>query len=238
MSGARRVALVTGGGRRVGAAMARGLSARGYAVAIHYHGSADEAHALAQGLPESRVFQGDLEDSITPSRLIQQVVDAFGRIDLLVNSAATFERTPIESVTPEQWDRAFAVNLRAPFFLSIAAARAMAPGSSIINLSDLAGFETWPGYLPHGLSKGALAEMTRSLAKVLAPAIRVNAIVPGVVLLPEGTPEEESERLARATPLQRHGSPDDIVRAMAYLLDASFVTGEVLFVDGGRHVRR
>jgi pteridine reductase len=148
-------------------------------------------------------------------------------------------RTPLGETTAVDWDAMFALNLRAPFFLSQRAAPALrAARGSIINIADLAGLETWPAYVPHGLTKAAVVQMTRALARVLAPAVRVNAIAPGVVLLPEGWSDEEAERLRATTPLGRLGSPEDVAGAMLYLLDASFVTGEVITVDGGRHVRK
>jgi pteridine reductase len=155
-----------------------------------------------------------------------------------VNSAANMRRTPVGSVTAAQFDEIFALNTRAPFLVAQAAAPHLPDGGVIVNIADLAAFETWVGYIPHAMSKAAVVQMTRALAKALAPRIRVNAIAPGVVLLPEGWDDGLGDRLAATTPLKRNGSPDDVVRALEYLLDAPFVTGEVLVVDGGRHVRR
>ena len=232
------VALVTGGGKRVGATLVRTLAARGFSVAVHYHSSRQEAEALATSLGNgARAFCANLADPAAPSRLIGEVVAALGGLDVLVNSAASFLRTPLDRVTTADWDAVFAVNLRAPFFLSIEAAKHMTETGVIINIADLAAFEGWPNYVPHGAAKAGVVQITRALARQLAPRIRVNAIVPGVVLLPEGTTAQESGRLAATTPLRRHGTPVDVARAMTYLLDATFVTGELLFVDGGRHVR-
>jgi pteridine reductase len=133
----------------------------------------------------------------------------------------------------------FALNVRAPYFLSQRAAPALrAARGSIVNIADLAAFETWPAYVPHGITKSAVVQMTRALARVLAPEVRVNAIAPGVVLLPQGWSDEDAERLRATTPLARLGSPEDVAGAMLFLLDAGYVTGEVITVDGGRHVRR
>lgn len=173
-----------------------------------------------------------------PSDLVDAVVARFGRLDLLVNSAASMLRTPVGTVTANQLDEIFALNVRAPFLAAQAAARHMTRGALIVNMADLAAFETWAGYIPHAMSKAAVVQMTRALAKTLAPDIRVNAIAPGVVLLPEGWDPASADRLASTTPLQRHGAPSDVVRALEYLLDAPFVTGETLTVDGGRRVRR
>jgi pteridine reductase len=234
----RRVALVTGAGKRVGAAIARALAGRGYRLAIHYHRSRDEAEALAAALGgEATTFAADLQTSAAPQQLVDEVAATMGGIDVLVNSASNFLSVPLEEVTPEQWDAVFAVNLRAPFFLSLAAARHMTPGSSIINMCDLAAFETWPRYIPHGIAKAGVAQLTRVLARQLAPGVRVNAIAPGVVLPPDGMDAAALDRLRETTPLRRHGDPSDVVAAVEYLIDARFVTGEMLFVDGGRHVR-
>ncbi|MBK8249523.1 MAG: SDR family oxidoreductase [Gemmatimonadetes bacterium] len=235
----RPVALVTGGGQRLGAAMSRALASRGYDVAVHCRASCMEADALVTELGGgARRFVADLAEAEAPARLVAAVMAAYGRLDLLVNNAASFERTPFDTLTVEQWDRVFAVNLRAPFFLAVAAARVMGAGASIVNLSDLAGFETWPAYIPHGLAKSGVASMTRALASQLAPRVRVNAIAPGVVLPPVDMDLAEVDRLATSTPLGRHGTPGDVVQAVEYFLDATFVTGQVLFIDGGRHIRR
>jgi pteridine reductase len=132
----------------------------------------------------------------------------------------------------------FALNLRAPFFAAQAAARVMGErGGVIVNLADLAALETWPAYVPHGISKAGVVQMTRALARVLAPHVRVNGVAPGAVLLPDDWGDSETERLSSTTPLARIGSPDDVVGAVLYLLSADYVTGETIVVDGGRHVR-
>lgn len=233
------VSLVTGGARRLGAEIVRMLAGRGYQVAIHCNTSRQAADALAADVGQGAfVLQGDLGTAGVPARLIADVISRCGKIDVLVNSAASFHRTPLDRVTEMEWDAVFAVNLRAPFFLALEAARHMRGKGSIINMCDLAAFETWGGYIPHGVAKAGIATITRNLAKQFAPTVRVNAIAPGVVLLPDDMSAADSEQLAATTPLKRHGEPADIVRAVEYLLDAEFVTGEVLFVDGGRHVRR
>ena len=239
---AGRVALVTGAGARVGQAIAVALGGRGMRVAVHYRGSAEGADATCAAVRdaggEAYAFQADLAEPDAPAGLVDAVTAHFGTLDVLVNSAAVMVRTPIGVVTPAEWDAMFAVNLRAPFFCGQAAARAMGErGGAIVNLADLAAYETWPAYVPHGISKAGIVQMTRALARTLAPHVRVNAVAPGVVLLPDGWNEAASERLRSTTPLARHGAPDDVVRAVLYLLDADFVTGDVLVVDGGRHVR-
>jgi len=166
------------------------------------------------------------------------VLARYGRLDVLVNSAAVMERTPFGSVTAAQWDAMFAINLRGPFLLAQAAAPALAErAGTIVNMADLAAFETWPAYVPHGISKAGIVQMTRALARVLAPAVRVNAIAPGAVLLPDDWDDASGKHLEQTTPLRRIGSPDDVVGAMLYLIAADYVTGETIIVDGGRHVR-
>jgi pteridine reductase len=240
---AGRVALVTGAGRRVGRAIATALGARRMRVAVHYNGSVDGAHETASDIAraggEARLFQGDLSTATAPGVLVEQVASAFGGLDVLVNSAAIMARTPLDTVTPAEWDATFAINARAPFFTSLAARPYLtARGGAIVNIADLAGLETWPAYIPHGLSKTVVMQMTRALARTLAPAVRVNAVAPGVILLPDAWQEETGERLRRTTPLKRLGSVNDVVGAVIYLLEADYVTGETIVVDGGRHVRR
>ncbi|HEX8850163.1 MAG TPA: SDR family oxidoreductase [Gemmatimonadaceae bacterium] len=238
-----RVALVTGGGRRVGRALALALGRAGARVAVHYNGSASGARetcALVRDAGgEAESFAADLTAASAPAALVDEVVARFGALDVLVNSAAVMERTPFGSVDAAAWDAMFALNLRAPFMLAQAAApHLVARGGAIVNIADLAAFETWPAYIPHGITKSGIVHMTRSLARVLAPAVRVNAIAPGAVLLPEHWDGDSADRLEDTTPLRRLGSPDDVAGAMLYLLGADYVTGETIIVDGGRHVRR
>ena len=239
-----RVALVTGAGRRVGRAIATALGQRSMNVAVHYNGSADGARETAadieRGGGKATLFQSDLSMPSAPEALVDAVVAALGTLDVLVNSAAIMQRTPLDSVTPADWDATFAINARAPFFAALAASRHMTAngGGVIVNIADLAGLETWPGYIPHGLSKSVVIQMTRALARTLAPAVRVNAVAPGVIVLPEGWDDAVGERLRRTTPLKRLGSVNDVVGAVIYLLEADYVTGETLVVDGGRHIRR
>lgn len=237
-----RVALVTGAGRRVGRALAVALGARGMHVLVHYNASADGADETARLVTRAggsaEVFRADLAVVAEAERMVDQLVATRGALDVLVNSAALMLRTPVGETSVTDWDAMFALNVRATYFLSQRAAPALrASRGSIINIADLAAFETWPAYVPHGMTKAAVVQMTRALARVLAPEIRVNAIAPGVVLLPEGWSEADAEHLRGTTPLRRLGAPEDVVGAMLYLLDAGYVTGEVLTVDGGRHVR-
>lgn len=237
-----RVALVTGAGRRVGRELAVALGARGMHVIVHHHASSDGADETARLVTRAGgsadVMRADLGVTSECERLVDDAVSARGTLDVLVNSAAMMLRTPVGETVPEDWDAMFALNVRAPYFLSQCAAPALrAARGSIVNIADLAAFETWPAYVPHGITKAAVVQMTRALARVLAPEVRVNAIAPGVVLLPEGWSEADAEHLRGTTPLRRLGSPEDVVGAMLYLLDAGYVTGEVITVDGGRRIR-
>jgi pteridine reductase len=238
-----KVALVTGGGRRVGRALALALADRGATVAVHYNesekGAREVAAAIAKRGGRANTFAADLTQPTAPAALIQEVASELGSLDVLVNSAAVMLRTPFGEVEVDVWDRIFALNLRAPFFLAQAAAPhlRLARGA-IVNIADLAAFETWPGYVPHGLTKSGIVHMTKALARLLAPEVRVNAVAPGTVLLPDDWTEADRERLDETTPLKRQGSPEDVASAMLFLLDAEYITGETIIVDGGRHVRR
>jgi pteridine reductase len=237
-----RVALVTGAGRRLGRALAVGLARHGARVGVHYNSSADGARAVVEEIRaaggDAEAFGADLADATTAEPLVDHVGERWGAFDILVNSAGIMLRTPVGSVTPAEWDQIFAINLRAPFFMAQAAARRMAErGGVIVNIADLAALETWSAYVPHGISKAGVVQMTRALAHALAPRVRVNAVAPGAVLLPAEWDAAAAERLVATTPLRRLGTPDDVVQAVVYLIEADYVTGETLVVDGGRRVR-
>jgi len=236
-----KVVLVTGAGRRVGRAIAEALGAEGMRVAAHHHessgGASDVADVIRAGGGEAAIFSADLSKPSEPDSLVASVAKHFGTFDVVINSAAVMWRTPFGTIDSETWDRMFAINVRAPFFIAQAAARYMTQGGAIVNIADLAAFETWPEFVPHNITKAAVVHMTHTLARMLAPAIRVNAVAPGAVLMPENTPPEITQRMISTTPLRRLGSPDDVVGAIRYLLGADYVTGETLIVDGGRHVR-
>ena len=239
---AGRVALVSGAGRRVGRAIALALGARGMQVVVHFNGSREGADETARLLTEAGgqavVEQADLTSVDAAHDLIDRAVAWRGTLTTLVNSAAIMLRTPVGETKTSDWDTMFAINVRAPYFLSQRAAPALAAShGAIVNIADLAAFESWPAYVPHGMTKAAVVQMTRAMARALAPDVRVNAVAPGVVLLPEGWSEEEAEHLRSTTPLRRLGSPEDVAQAVVFLLEAQYVTGEVVRVDGGRHIR-
>ena len=237
-----KVALVTGAGHRVGRAFAVALGKRGYKVAVHYNAAAAPADEtvklIEQAGADARKFSCDLASADGPASLVANVVEQMKRLDVVINSAAVMLKTPVDEITVDVWDKMFALNLRAPFFIAQAASRVMPDGGVIINIADLAAFETWPAYIPHAITKNGVVKMTESLARVFGPKIRVNAIAPGAILLPEEWDEETAKRFASTTPLRKLGSPDDAVAAMLYLLDAGYVTGETIVVDGGRRIRK
>jgi pteridine reductase len=237
-----RVALVTGAGRRLGRAIAVALGRRGARVAVHFNDAstgAEETVALIRAAGgDARTFGADLSDAAAAGALVNTVADAFGAFDVLINSAGIMERHPVSEVTPEIWDRTFAINLRSQFFTSQAAAARMPDrGGVIVNMADLAGFEAWTAYVPHSVSKAGVVALTRALAHALAPRVRVNAIAPGAVLLPEHWDKAQADHLITTTPLKHLGSPDDVVRTVEFLIDSEYITGETVIVDGGRHVR-
>ncbi|HWO89793.1 MAG TPA: SDR family oxidoreductase [Gemmatimonadales bacterium] len=237
-----RAALVTGAGVRIGRVIAHALQRRGCNVAIHYHSSEHGARQTAvegetMGL-RTALLQADLSDPAQAVALAERAAAALGGLDVLVNSAAVMERHPFPDITPEEWNRTMDLNLRAPFFVAQGASRVMGEtGGVIINIADLAAFERWTGYPAHVISKAGVVVMTELLARALAPRIRVNAVAPGAVLLPDDWSEEARRRFAETTPLRRLGTPDDVARAVLYLLESDYVTGETVVVDGGRRIR-
>jgi pteridine reductase len=238
-----RVALVTGGGRRLGRAMAGALADRGMTLAIHHHASAEGAAALRDEITarggRASCFAADLTDARAARDLPRRVVKEFGGLDVLVNSAAIMQKRRFEETTPEQFDAILDLNLRAAFFCAQGAADALRGARGrVVNIADLAGLEPWVGYAVHSISKAGVVMLTKVLARSLAPDVTVNAIAPGAVLVPDDYDAAERERLARDTPLRRLGRPEDVVGALLYLLEnGDFVTGQVLVVDGGRVLR-
>lgn len=232
-----KVALVTGGAHRVGRALALGLAEAGADVIIHYHSSADAARETVRAVESlgrrGYALSADLE-APTCDGLIAEVGEEFGRLDILVNSASLFESAPFEQIRVEDWDRVMAVNLRAPFLLTRAAAPLLREDDGlVVNIADLSGVQAWRSFTHHGVSKAGLIHLTRLAARALAP-IRVNCIVPGTVLPPEDYTEEQVERSAARTVLERIGSPEDAVEALMFLVRSDFATGSVVTVDGGR----
>ncbi|MFL5541168.1 MAG: SDR family oxidoreductase [Longimicrobiaceae bacterium] len=237
-----KVALVTGGAVRVGRAISLALAGEGMRLVVHYNSSSDAAEELCReirdGGGEAVTVGGDLARAEEVRRVAHAAEGAFGGVDVLVNNASVFPPERLEETDEALWDHTLAVNLRAPFFLIKHLAPTLrARRGVVINLCDLAGLQPWGAYAAHGISKAALAHLTRVAARSLAPEVRVAGIAPGAVLPPESMGQDELDALAKSTPLRRLGSPDDVARALLYLVHAEYVTGEILVVDGGRMLR-
>jgi pteridine reductase len=234
-----RVALITGAGKRLGRAVALRLAAEGADVAVHYGKSEAEARALVGEIEamgrRAAAFSAELADVLKIQKLVNDVAGHFGRLDILINSAANFLETKFGATTEESWDASLDTNLKAPFFCAQAAAPYLAASgdSVIINFEDIGGLMGWREFLPHSISKSGIILMTRVLAKELAPKVRVNAIAPGTITMPGDPPEWEADFI-REAPLKKSGRPDDVADAVMYLIGAGFVTGHVLVLDGGR----
>ncbi len=238
------VALVTGAARRIGKAIAQTLHGAGARVAIHYHTSASDAEALAAVLnalrPDSATaIRADLLDVSALPGLVKGVVDWGGRLDSLVNNASTFYPTPVGTIAPSDWDDLIGTNLRAPLFLSQAAAPWLAERQgSIVNIVDIHARRPLRAHSVYGAAKAGLVMLTRALAKDLAPNVRVNAVAPGAILWPEnGMNDAKRQAILDQVPLGRPGEPDDVAGCVLYLVrDARYVTGQVIAVDGGRSI--
>ncbi len=240
-----KVVLVTGGARRVGAAICRRLHAAGANVMLHYRASAGEARLLQAELNHARadsvaLIQADLLDPARLPALIDQTLERFGRLDALVNNASSFFPTAIGEIAPSDWDDLVGTNVKAPLFLSQAAAPALREShGAIVNITDIHAERPLKSFVVYSVAKAGLIGLTRSLARELAPEVRVNAVAPGPILWPDDDTFDEvsRQRIISHTPLRREGSPDDIARAVLFLLaDAGYVTGETIHVDGGRHM--
>lgn len=237
-----KTALVTGAARRIGAAIATRLHADGANVAIHHRGSADAAAALADKLNElrsdsARTFHTDLADIATLPGLINGVVGWHSRLDVLVNNASAFYPTPLGEITGEHWDDLLGSNLKAPLFLSQAAVPALRKQNGVIvNIVDIHARRPLKHHAVYSAAKAGLAMLTRSLAKDMAPGIRVNGVAPGAILWPEdGMSDATRDEILRQVPLARSGAPEDIAGCVLYLVrDATYMTGQVISVDGGR----
>lgn len=240
-----KVALVTGGAQRIGAAIARLLHEQGMRLVIHYHSSEAAAHALQAELHQVRrdsvmLVRGDLANGEKLLKnLVYETVEAFDRLDVIINNASRFYPTPFGAASEAQWSEMLDTNLKAPFFLSQAALPHLKKHNGcIINIADIYGDRPLSNYPVYSITKAGLIMLTRALARDCGPEVRVNAIAPGVILWPEsGVDEMSKQRIISRTPLKRPGEPADVARAALFLIrDAPFVTGQVLDVDGGRSV--
>ncbi len=243
-----KVALVTGSARRVGKAIALALAHEGVHQLIHYGGTSEgEARQTTEEVTALGVevlsVRADLRDPTQIESLFAALQERFGRLDILVNSAASFQKQPFDAVTTEDWDRVMAVNLRAPFLCSQHAARLMRQSQRdqpalIVNIVDLAGVYPWQGYVQHGVSKAGLLHLTRISARELAPDVRVNAIAPGPILPPPGMDVSSPawQEMGQGVPLQRPGHPEQIGQTVVFLAANDYITGALVNMDGGEHL--
>ncbi len=232
-------ALVTGGAVRVGRAISRALADSGMHVAVHYNHSADAAHTLCDEIRgaggQAHAFAADLSDRSAARQLVSRAATALGGLDLVVLSAASFERVPFEQVDDAAWDRTLALNLTGTFAVAQEAAKPLAQSQgSMVFITCSSAITPFRNYLPYVVSKGAVRQLMRTLALELAPAVRVNAVAPGTVLPPENMAPDALARIVKRIPLGRAGDADGIARAVVYLAGATFVTGQEIAVDGGR----
>ncbi len=240
-----KVALITGGAHRIGAAMARVLHSQGMKIVIHYHTSEKAARALQEELHQARpesvmLVRGDLNNGERLAKnLVFETIESFDRLDVVINNASRFYPTSVSESTEEQWHDIIDTNLKAPYFLSQAAVAPLKKTNGcIVNIADVYGDRPLIGYHIYSIAKAGVIMLTKSLARELGPEIRVNAIAPGVILWPESNLDEMSkQRIISRTPLKRSGDPEDIARTALFLIrDAGFITGQVMVVDGGRWV--
>ncbi|HEV3113815.1 MAG TPA: SDR family oxidoreductase [Candidatus Binataceae bacterium] len=235
-----KVALVTGAARRVGRAIALALASRGAILAVHYRNSAAQAAETIATIEAAggvaRAFHADLEKISDIQAMVNSVAAAFGRLDILVNSASVFYRKPLEELSERDWDMNLDTNLKAPFFAAKFAGAIMRRqgAGKIVNIGDSAGIRPYNNYLPYTVSKSALIGLTQALAKALAPQVQVNCLAIGPVLRPEDYSAEQIEGLARSTLTKRLGTPQDVARAVLFLCETDFATGATLVLDGGR----
>jgi len=241
-----KVVLVTGGAKRVGAAICRRLHNAGGQLAVHYRSSEQEALDLQKELNKLRpksaaVFQADLLEQKDLPQLVHKVIKKFGRLDALVNNASSFYATPLAEINEQQWQDLLGTNLRAPLFLAQAAAAELRRQQGcIVNIVDIHAERPLHGHLLYSVAKAGLVALTKGLAQELAPQVRVNAVAPGVIIWPEGEAwkdQDQRRKIVAHTLLKREGEPDDIARTVAFLIqDAPYITGQIISVDGGRSI--
>lgn len=233
-------ALVTGGARRVGEAIVRALHAEGYRMLVHCHHSREAGELLVATLNVLRrdsavLVPGNLADPAELDNVVAETRELAPDLSLLVNNAAAFFPTPVADATPAQWDALVNSNLRAPFFLAQGLHRLLASNfGSVVNIADIYAARPLKDHPVYGMTKAGLVSLTQSLARDLAPGIRVNAVAPGAILWPENASDAYRQQLLAKIPLQRAGEPEDIARAVLFLAGSGYVTGQVLAVDGGR----
>ncbi|MGB0849124.1 MAG: pteridine reductase [Thiolinea sp.] len=237
-----KVALVTGGARRIGAAIVRVLHEAGATVAVHYHSSSDEAHALQAELNQQRenscfLVQGELLDITQHKKIVAEVLRKAGRLDILVNNASRFYPTPLAEMTEQQWDELNGINMKVPLFMAQAAQQALCESKGcIINMVDVHGMRPLENHVIYSAAKAGLVMLTQALAREMGPCIRVNGIAPGAILWPEqGMSSEQQQELLAKTVLRCPGNVEDVSRMALFLAkDADYITGQIFPVDGGR----
>jgi NAD(P)-dependent dehydrogenase (short-subunit alcohol dehydrogenase family) len=241
-----KVALITGSAKRIGRATAVELAKRGARIAVHFRSSAEEAREtlrlIEQAGSSGALFQADLTDPQAIMKMFLNLDREFGRLDILVNSASIFNSGSADETTSSEWNDELDSNARAPFLVAQSAARMMMRGGEgshagkIVNIVDAAGKIIWPGYFAYSVSKAALIAVNRGLAKAYAPSIQVNGVAPGPVLFPDRYTEEQKQAAIERTLLKRAGNPNDVVNAIVFLIENDYITGEIIHVDGGRHI--
>ena len=235
-----RVALVTGAGKRIGRAVALGLAKHGADIVVHYGSSERDARNAVEEIQKlgrrSIALRADLRSVAEIRALFRQAGEEFGRLDILVNSAANFLPSRIGDTTEQIWDDALDTNLKSVFFCSQVAAPLLKQAQgAIINFADVGGILAWSGYIAHCTSKAGVIMLTKCLSKALAPEVRVNAIAPGTITMPGDAPEIAADYVRRA-PLKRTGTTEDVVEAVLFLVRSKFITGQTMVIDGGRSV--
>jgi NAD(P)-dependent dehydrogenase (short-subunit alcohol dehydrogenase family) len=237
-----KVALITGSAKRIGRETAVELARRGAILAIHYRSSEREALETRRTVYDSggtaEIFRADLTKTADIEEMFKQLHTVFGGLDILVNSASVFAAGSAEDTTSALWDEQMDTNAKGPFFVAQSAARMMRSRGhgKIVNIVDVAGEVVWPTYLAYSISKAALIAVNRGMAKTYAPEIQVNAVAPGPILFPESYTEDQKRVAIERTLLKRQGSPRDVVNAVVFLIENDYITGEVIHMDGGRHL--
>lgn len=238
-----KCALVTGAGTRLGRALAISLAGQGFTICAHYHTSEAGVASLVESIVSeggrAKAIKGDLSKPEVAEEIAGSALDEMGRIDLLINNASVWKPTPLDSLSADQFDEILTINLRSHFLLSVRLGLVMKRNGSghIINILDWSVDRPYADHIPYGIAKAGLAAATKGLARALAPEVRVNAVAPGAVLLPDATDPEQAEAIRRATPLHRIGKPEDVTGAVLYLIEADYATGTTITIDGGRSIR-
>lgn len=235
-----KVVLITGGAVRIGRAITVELITAGANVFCHYFSSEREARELKKEYPSVNLLKGNLKQISTVAPLIHEIVEVAGTIDVLINNAAIFMKTPFGTVTEENWDNLFALNLKPNFFLSQEASKIMMEkqAGKIVNIADTSGLRPWPSYIPYSLTKSGMISLTKGLAIALAPYVQVNCINPGPVLMPDKYSNVQIAQTIEKTLLKRAGQAEDVASAVRFLLeDGDYITGLILSVDGGRSIK-